>query len=384
MRGAQESDHSSTWAGWAPFLVIAVLALGGLAVIFSEREHETPEVSDRVEPEGRVRSVAPPPTLGSDELETISVFEQASRSVVFIVNSAVRRDFFSLNPVEVQQGAGSGFVWDESGHIVTNFHVVYGADAITVVLGDNQEYKARVIGVDPDHDVAVLRIRAPADTLVPIPIGSSHDLRVGQKVLAIGNPFGLDQTLTTGIVSAIGRTIKSMTGRTIEGVIQTDAAINPGNSGGPLLDGFGRLIGINTQIVSPSGAYAGIGFAVPVNMVNRIIPQLITHGKVIRAGIGVSVVPDSIAARLGVQGVVIRKVTPGGPADRAGLKGLHSAGSGRIALGDIVTAVEGEEVRTLDGLLTILDRHAVGDQVKVEIERDGISRTMTLTLQAVE
>jgi S1-C subfamily serine protease len=311
------------------------------------------------------------------------VFERTSPSVAFIVNRAIRREFFSLNPIEVPQGSGSGVVWDTAGHVITNFHVVYGADAIMVVLGENKEYDARVVGVDPDHDLAVLRVQAPKDTLVPPPIGSAYDLQVGQKVLAIGNPFGLDHTLTTGIVSAIGRTIKSMTGRTIEGVIQTDAAINPGNSGGPLLDSAGRLIGINTQIYSSSGAFAGIGFAVPVDMVNRIVPQLITHGKVIRAGIGVSMVSDVIAARWGVQGVVIRQVTSGGPADRAGLRGLRSVSGRHISLGDVVKSIDGEAVRTVDDLLTILDRHKVGDRVNLEVERDGASRTVRLTLQAV-
>lgn len=365
-------------------LLVVLVALGALVVVFSSRgDREQSAGPSYVGSEVQPRTVSAPPTLGSDELATIGVFETASPSVAFIVNRAIRRDLFSLNPIEVPQGSGSGVVWDESGHVITNFHVVYGADAIMVVLGENQEYEARVVGVAADHDLAVLRIRAPKDKLVPLPIGSAHDLRVGQKVLAIGNPFGLDHTLTTGIVSAIGRTIKSMTGRTIEGVIQTDAAINPGNSGGPLLDSSGRLIGINTQIVSPSGAFAGIGFAVPVDMVNRIVPQLITHGKVIRAGFGVSVVSDTITARWGVQGVVIRSVTPGGPADRAGLQGLRSVSGRQISLGDVVTAIDGEAVRTVDDLLTISDRHQVGDRVKVEVERDGASRTVTLTLEAV-
>lgn len=365
-------------------LLVVLVALGALVVVFSLRgERERSPGQSYAGPEAQPRTLSAPPTLGRDELATIGVFERASPSVAFIVNRAIRRDFFSLNPIEVPQGSGSGVVWDESGHLVTNFHVVYRADAIMVALNENQDYEAHVVGVDPDHDLAVLRIRAPKDKLVPLPIGSAHELRVGQKVLAIGNPFGLDHTLTTGIVSAIGRTIKSMTGRTIEGVVQTDAAINPGNSGGPLLDSSGRLIGINTQIVSPSGAFSGIGFAVPVDMVNRIVPQLITHGKVIRAGIGVSVVSDTITARWGVQGVVIRSVTPGGPADRAGLKGLRSVSGRQISLGDIVTAIDGEAVRTVDDLLTITDRHKVGDRVKVEVERDGASRTVTLTLQPV-
>ncbi|MGZ8384263.1 MAG: S1C family serine protease, partial [Nitrospira sp.] len=212
---------------------------------------------------------AGPTELSTDEQATIAVFERATRSVVFIANTAMQRDPWSFNLFEVPQGSGTGFVWSRQGHIVTNFHVIYGADAITVTLADQVEYKAKVVGVDPDHDIAVLQIQAPEAALQPVTIGNSQSLRVGQKVLAIGNPFGLDHTLTTGVVSALGRTIKSMSNRTIEGVIQTDAAINPGNSGGPLLDSAGRLIGMNTQIVSPSGAFAGIGFAVPADTVSR-------------------------------------------------------------------------------------------------------------------
>jgi len=367
--------------GW----IFVLFALAALALwLSSKADRERPPEVSYAGPEAPPRTVSEPPTLGSDELATIAVFEQASKSVVFIVNRALRRNFFSLNPVEVPQGAGSGFIWDRMGHVVTNFHVVYGAGAIAVVLGEKNEYEARLVGVAPDHDLAVLRIQAPNEVLHPISIGSAHDLRVGQKALAIGNPFGLDYTLTTGVVSAIGRTIKSMTGRTIEGVIQTDAATNPGNSGGPLLDSTGRLIGVNTQIFSPSGAFAGIGFAVPVDMVNRIVPQLIKHGKVIRPGLGITVIPDTIAARWRVQGVVIREVAPEGPAARAGLKGVRSARGGQVLQGDVVTALDGDAVRIVDDLLTILDRHKVGDQVTVEVVREGKSHTVSLTLQAVE
>ncbi len=330
------------------------------------------------------RPVAPPPELSQEERSTISVFEKASRSVVFITNTTIRRDFFSLNLFEVPQGSGSGFVWDKAGHIVTNFHVVYGADQINVIMGDRSDHKAKVVGVDPDHDLAVLQIKMAPDALLPILVGSSHDLRVGQKVLAIGNPFGLDHTLTTGIVSALGRTIKSMTDRTIDGVIQTDAAINPGNSGGPLLDAAGRLIGINTQIVSPSGAYAGIGFAVPVDTVNRIVPELIQHGKLIKPGLGVTLVPDEIVRGWGIAGLVIGKVYRGGAADRAGLKGLRETLGGRIELGDVITGVEGKRVTRLDEWLAVLDRHKVGDRVTLEILRDNRHAQVPVTLQAVE
>src|SRR6516225_5145342 len=290
-------------------------------------------------PEVRMRAVAPAAPLEADETHTIQIFERAAPSVVYIVNSALLRQLFSRNVYEVPQGAGSGFVWNEEGYIVTNFHVVYNADALTVVLADQTEHEARVVGVDPDHDLAVLQIRAPKEKLSPLIIGSSHDLKVGQKVLAIGNPFGLDHTLTTGVVSALHRSIDSMTNRTIENVIQIDAAINPGNSGGPLLDSGGRLIGINTMIVSPSGASSGIGFAVPVDTINEIVPQLIQVGRIRRAGIGISLVPDSVAGRLAVSGAIVAEVLPGGPASRAGLRGATQARNGRTQLGDVIVAI---------------------------------------------
>ncbi len=322
--------------------------------------------------------------LGEEELNTIAVFEKAAQSVVYITNTAVRRDIWSLNTFEVPQGSGSGFIWNRQGHIVTNYHVIYGADSIQVVLDDQSARDARVIGVDPDHDLAVLQITGKADTLMPLDIGNSQNLRVGQRVLAIGNPFGLDHTLTTGVVSALGRSIKSVNDRTIEGAIQTDAAINPGNSGGPLLNSAGELIGVNTQIVSPSGAYAGIGFAVPVDIVKRVVPQLIQHGKVIRPGLGISLIPDSIAARWGVKGLVIAKVLQGSMADQAGLQGLEETATGRIRLGDVITTIDGEAIRTYDDLARMLDRHNVGDRIKLGIRRNGKEQTLSLKLQAVQ
>lgn len=323
-------------------------------------------------------------TLSAEELNTIEVFEKAAQSVVYITNTAVRRDIWSLNTFEVPQGSGSGFIWNRKGHIVTNFHVIYGADSIQVVLDDQSTHDARVVGVDPDHDLAVLQITGETAALRPLDIGSSQDLRVGQRVLAIGNPFGLDHTLTTGVVSALGRSIKSISDRTIEGVIQTDAAINPGNSGGPLLNSSGQLIGVNTQIISPSGAFAGIGFAVPVDIVKRVVPQLIQYGKVIRPGLGISLIPDSIANRWGVKGVVIAKVQPGSMAAQAGLQGLEEVPSGRIRLGDVITGIDGETVRTYDDLARILDRHNVGDQVTLKIRRNGKERTLPVRLQAIQ
>lgn len=335
-------------------------------------------------PEGKPRPVTPAAAeLGADERATIAIFERAAKSVVFIANTAIQRDIWSFNVMEVPQGSGTGFVWNKQGHIVTNFHVIYGADAIKVTLSDRSEHPAKLVGADPDHDLAVLQIQAADGALEPLMIGSSHDVRVGQKVLAIGNPFGLDHTLTTGVISALGRTIKSLSNRTIEGVIQTDAAINPGNSGGPLLDSSGRLIGVNTQIVSPSGAYAGIGFAVPVDTVNRIVPELIKHGKVIQPGLGVSLVPDSLARRWGIKGLIIGKISRGGSADRAGLRGARETATGRIELGDIILAIDGKPVETTDHLMDIMDRHKVGDRVTVEVLRNNKRQSVDVILQAV-
>lgn len=335
-------------------------------------------------PEGKPRPLTPPPPeLSADERSTIVVFERATKSVVFIANKAIQQDIWSLDVMEVPQGSGSGFIWSKQGHIVTNFHVIYGASSIKVTLADRSEHEAKLVGADPDHDLAVLQIQMSEGQVEPLAIGSSHDVRVGQKVLAIGNPFGLDHTLTTGVVSALGRTIKSMSNRTIEGVVQTDAAINPGNSGGPLLDSAGRLIGVNTQIVSPSGAYAGIGFAVPVDMVNRIVPELIKHGKLIRPGLGVSLVPDAMAKRWGIKGAIIGKVTRGGAADRAGLKGARETMRGQIQLGDVIVSVDGKPVMTIDDLMDVMEAHKVGDQVGVEILRENRREKVSVVLQAV-
>ena len=335
-------------------------------------------------PEGRPRPVTPAPAeLSPDERSTMTVFERATKSVVFIANTAVARDPWSFDLFEVPRGSGTGFIWNKQGHLVTNFHVVYGATSITVTLADRTEHKAKVVGIDPDHDLAVLQIQAPEESLSPVTIGTSHDLRVGQKVLAIGNPFGLDHTLTTGVVSALGRTIKSLSNRTIEGVIQTDAAINPGNSGGPLLDSTGRLIGVNTQIVSPSGAFAGIGFAVPVDTVNRIVPELIKYGKLIRPGLGVSLIPDAFARRWGVKGVVIGKVVRGSGAERAGLRGARETVTGHVELGDIIVGIDGKPIETIENMLDLLEQRKVGDQVMVEILRANRRQQISVTLQAV-
>ena len=362
-------------------VLLAASALVGGAAQSAVGEWGRPLGATYSGPEVRRRAVTPAAPLELEESHTVQIFESTAPSVVFIIKSALMRQLFSRNVYEVPQGAGSGFVWNQEGYIVTNSHVVYKADSLTVVLADQTEHEARVVGADSDHDLAVVQIQVPRERLSPIPVGSSHDLKVGQKVLAIGNPFGLDHTLTTGVVSALHRSIESMTKRTIENVIQIDAAINPGNSGGPLLDSGGRLIGINTMIVSPSGASSGIGFAVPVDTINDIVPQLIQLGKVIHAGIGAALLPDSVARRSAAQGVVIGQVDPGGPADRAGLRGTTQGRSAQ--LGDVITAVDGEAVHTVDDWRRSLDRHKVGEQVQLQVLRDGASRQVAVTLVEV-
>ena len=329
------------------------------------------------------RAVTARGELFSGEKSTIALFRQASPAVVNITAIGVQRDLFTLNLYQIPQGTGSGFVWDTRGNIITNFHVIQNADTAQVTLADQSNWKARVVGVAPDKDLAVLRIDAPANRLPPIPIGTSKDLQVGQSVFAIGNPFGLDQTLTTGVISALNREIESVTRRPIQGVIQSDAAINPGNSGGPLLDSAGRLIGVNTAIYSPSGASAGIGFAIPVDTVNRIVPELIRSGKVTRPGLGVQIADEQIAQRLGVSGVLVVDVAKGSAASRAGIQPTRRDAEGRLRLGDIIVAIDGKKVTTPNDLFLLLEKYQIGDAVTISMLRDGKTIQAKVTLEAL-
>ncbi|KZV23912.1 DegP protease 1 isoform 1 [Dorcoceras hygrometricum] len=325
--------------------------------------------------------VSPPRKLQSDELATVRLFQENTPSVVYITNLASRQDAFTLDILEVPQGSGSGFVWDTQGHIVTNYHVIRGASDIKyssssffvwlwVTLADQSVYDAKVIGFDPDKDVAVLHIDAPKDKLRPMPIGVSGDLLVGQKVYAIGNPFGLDHTLTTGVISGLQREISSAaTGRPIQNVIQTDAAINPGNSGGPLLDSSGNLIGINTAIYSPSGASSGVGFSIPIDTVGGIVDQLVLFGKVTRPILGVKFAPDQSVEQLGVSGVLVLDAPSNGPAGKAGLRSTKRDSYGRLILGDIITSINGKKVANGSDLYRIMDQCKVGDKITVEVLR---------------
>jgi S1-C subfamily serine protease len=330
------------------------------------------------------RAVTPRGSLAADEQATIALFDRSKSSVAYISTRQRVMDPWTRNVLSIPQGTGSGFFWDERGHVVTNFHVVAGAAEALVRLNDGREFDAELVGASPAHDLAVLRIdgRNPPP---PVPVGTSHDLKVGQTVFAIGNPFGLDWTLTTGIVSALDRSLPSADGRSlIEHLIQTDAAINPGNSGGPLLDSAGRLIGVNTVIFSPSGAYAGVGFAVPIDTVNRVVPQLIGLGKYVRPALGVEIDEDLnrvILQQLGVQGVVVLRATPGSAAARSGLRGIRMAPGGRATPGDIIVALNGQPVDSVARLLARLDEHEVGDAVRVTVLRDGKQTEVTVTLQ---
>ncbi|PSR14560.1 MAG: 2-alkenal reductase [Bacteroidetes bacterium] len=306
-----------------------------------------------------------PEGLTAEEEHNIQLFEQAAPSVCFITTSSIRRNYYNRNVQEIPTGSGSGFVWDRDGHIVTNFHVIQNADKATVTLSDGTTYEARTIGTAPEKDLAVLKIEAPREKLRPIPIGGSRNLRVGQSVYAIGNPFGLDQTLTTGVVSALGREINSVAGIPIKDVIQSDAAINPGNSGGPLLNSSGRLIGVNTAIYSPSGASAGIGFSIPVDVVAWVVPDLIQYGQVNRPLIGVE-----LARPLrGIEGAVVLDVVKGSPAEVAGIQATKMDDYGNVLLGDVITAINNDPITSNSDLYLALEKYKVGDQVTVTIRR---------------
>jgi S1-C subfamily serine protease len=340
----------------------------------------------QLNPEQPFKPVEARGSLSEAETMTIDVFKRNRNSVVHITTLSAQRNPFSLSLGTLQpEGMGSGIVWDKDGHIVTNYHVVRNADAARVTFGDNTTYRTLRIASAPDNDLAVLWIDAPSRKLEPIHVGNSKDLQVGQYAFAIGNPFGLDHTLTRGIISALGREIESVNGRTIQGVIQTDAPINPGNSGGPLLDSSGLLIGVNTAIASPSHAFAGIGFAIPVDDVNQVATELIRHGKKAKPGLGVHVASDQAARQLGVRkGVLIVQVLPDSPAAKAGLRGTKVDTDGDITqLGDVITAVDGKEISSVNALFSTLADHQVGDMVTLTIRRDGQEKEVSVALGAV-
>jgi S1-C subfamily serine protease len=326
-----------------------------------------------------------PAYLSADEVNTIEVFQRVSPDVVNISNVQLERQMFSYNVMEVPAGTGTGFVWDLQGHVVTNFHVVKGANKLTVSFKDGKTLPAKLIGTEQRKDIAVLKVQLPNDlTFSSIPIANSSELLVGQKTIAIGSPYGLDQTLTKGVVSALGRAIPGIGGVTIRDMIQTDASINPGNSGGPLLDSRGALIGMNTMIFSQSGSSAGIGFAVPSNTINRIVSQLIAHGRVKQPGLGIVSFDDSVTARLGLSGVILMDVTPGGPAAKAGMKGTFRGRSGEIIVGDRIIKIGKETIKNYDDLYNALDQFKVGDSVDVLFVRDRKERVVSVLLMDLQ
>ncbi len=327
------------------------------------------------------RPITPRGDLADDEKTTIEIFRESLPSVVYISSLTVNRAQASPNPVQITRGTGSGFIWDHQGHVVTNFHLIRGAQSATVILADNSEWDAALVGYEPDRDLAVLRIKAPASRLRPIPVGTSNDLQVGQKVFAIGNPFGFDHTLTTGVISGLGRDVPGATGETIRGMIQTDAAINPGNSGGPLLDSAGRLIGVNTTILSNSGGSAGIGFAIPVDTVNAFVPELIKNGWNERPELGIIFMYDTFARRLGVtSGALVKHVIENSAAARAGIRPMWSDEDGDLILGDIIVQMDDFPITGEMDVFRAMERFKINQVIQVKVIRDGELKTISLKL----
>jgi S1-C subfamily serine protease len=365
-------------------LFLAALVGGGFMFMKNKFGLAADEVKIEALPqkseEKRLSNIAPVTQIFDTEEATIKLFENASQSVCFITTLTARQDYFNRNAEEIPSGTGSGFLWDKEGHIITNYHVIQGGQRATVTLSNRKTYDAKLVGVAPEKDLAVLKIDVSGADLRPLPLGTSHDLRVGQSTFAIGNPFGLDHTLTTGVISALGREIKSLTGRPIRDVIQTDAAINPGNSGGPLLDSSGRLIGVNTQIYSPSGASAGIGFSIPVDEVNWVVPDLIKYGEVKRPVLGVSILPGQYAEQMQIQGAMIADIIKGGPAEKAGLKALSQDNRGNFVPGDIIKSVNNITVENHNDLVLALEKLQPGQKVKLVIDRNGDQKNIELAL----
>jgi S1-C subfamily serine protease len=379
--------------GFAPTLRAGLAALGFVLVALDCNTSRVPQsTSATAAPKPPPTSAPPPsanavpaPDLGGteDERNTIRVFQEAARSTVFVTQKRVVVDYFG-GSAEVPSGSGSGFVWDREGHVVTNFHVIKGARAVTVTLHDHKQFDATLVGVEPRKDIAVLKIAQSAD-LHPTKLPSKgHRIEVGQKTIAIGNPFGLDQTLTTGVVSALGREVKGIGGVSIRDMVQTDAAINPGNSGGPLLDSSGRLIGMNTMIFSRSGASAGIGFAVPVSTIARVVPQIIKTGKAEQVGLGVQIDPSQrLERRAQIRGVVILSVVPNTPAAKAGLRGITQTRRG-IEIGDIIVAIDEHAIQDYDDLYNTLDDYSAGAEIDITVLRDRKREKVHLELIQID
>ena len=345
--------------------ILALAAIAALVLALSgARFWTTPS------PTSTARAIEQRGALSEAELGTIEIFERVAPSVVQV---AARSASNSFSEEEGPSSSGTGFIWDDAGHVVTNDHVVQNAKTVALRFASGEVAQAEVIGVAPNYDLAVLRIRNARQPPRPLAIGSSAELKVGQSAFAIGNPFGLDQSMTSGIISALKRRLPTSSGREIANVIQTDAAINPGNSGGPLLDSAGRLIGVTTAIISPSGSNAGIGFAIPVDIVNRVVPELIRNGRVPTPGIGIVAASEAVATRLGIEGVIVVRTAPAGPAERAGIRGVDFSSG---ALGDVITEANGKSVRRLSDLTDAIEQTGAGGSVKLTVQRGSQSRNL--------
>jgi S1-C subfamily serine protease len=386
----------------ARVFLLSLVCLGfALPSACSNRNTPSPATSAEPQPVEAVapaKPSAPPPVLvdvppvtppspgfrTEDERNSVQVFRAVAQSTVFVTQTRVVVDYWAGTAAEVPAGSGSGFIWNQDGYIVTNFHVIKGARNLTVTLHDHRNFEAEVVGAEPRKDIAVLKLRNAPANLVPIHVREKHvPLEVGQKTIAIGNPFGLDHTLTTGVVSALGREVQGIGGVTIRDMVQTDAAINPGNSGGPLLDSSGSLIGMNTMIYSQSGSSAGIGFAVPATAIQRVVPQIISTGRAESVGLGVHIDPSQrLEQRLNLKGVIVLQVVAGGPAEKAGLRGVSRSGNG-ISLGDVIVGVNDTAIEDYDDLYNTLDRFKAGDRVTLAVRRDEGVAKLSLDLIAL-
>lgn len=366
-------------------LASALIAVGLVACVSNlGGSWQMREVANNAQAETAPVGITEPAAV-SDEQNSIEIYRTLSPGVAFITSTSYSQDYFG--GVQEGKGSGSGSVIDNQGHILTNYHVIEGAQKLTVSLGGDKVYPAKVVGGDPDTDLAVIQIEPPANGLTVIQLGDSDKLSVGQKVLAIGNPFGLDRTLTTGVISGLQRPIRAQNDRPIEGAIQTDASINPGNSGGPLLDKYGRMIGINSQILSRSGGSVGVGFAIPVSIAKRVIPQLIQFGEVRRPKLGASLASvEQLSGQIELpvnSGLLVRGVLKGGAASNSGIRGLAQDAGGEVVLGDIITSVDGEKVGTSDDLYRYLDKKQIGDTVQISVYRNGKTLTIPVKLTAL-
>jgi S1-C subfamily serine protease len=362
-----------------------LLGLAALTMLMSLSPGRAFEVRNELKDTAASREITPRGELSGDERATIDLFERSRNSVVFITTKQAVMDFWGRNVTSVPRGTGSGFIWDDAGHIVTNFHVIQGASEASVKLVDGRSFRASLVGASPEHDMAVLKIATGFKGPRPIPVGTSGDLKVGQRVYAIGNPFGLDWTLTSGIVSALNRSLNEDDGSLLEHLIQTDAAINPGNSGGPLLDSAGRLIGINTAIYSPSGAATGIGFAVPVDTVNRVVPSLVRDGRYDQPSIGIRVderLNERLEEATGIEGAFVLRVAKGSSAEEAGLRAAKVSREGEFFGGDIIVSVNGKKIESVSRLLATLDDYRIGNTVRLGVKRGNQFIEVPVRLQA--